>query len=430
MSFPEFGKVIENASPLSEEGTFPEFGKVVEPVSRARSLAGAFPKGAVKKAADITELLQKIPLPKGPAKPEAMRQFAAEKFPTLEREPEKLLERAGGVTTEALLQPGGIVAKSIQIPLATGLGYLTEKLGAPGWAQAIAESLPFFFSGGKKIPLKADQKKLGQFLRKQGLTENEITPLLKTPEQINRWSKFASKGKKSRELMESIYNKTGQIYSGIEKAAGQLPNPHLSPQAAEKFLMQTSDIIESMPHKYRSLIKQDALDLIKSEGTFNGITNFYQDINAVIGAEHGGRAIVGQLKKPVMEALESISPQLANDFGLATDFYRTRAKVAGSIINPKDFDKFLDIGEAYALGQGIFNRDLGMIMKTIGVAGGRSLAREMLINPRLQNISIRIGEALKKNKLTLVTKYMTQFNDELRKDDPETASLIDEAMTK
>jgi len=398
-------------------------------ISRTRSLAGAFPKGAVKRAADITELVQKVPFPKGPLRPEQMREFAEKTFPTLEREPEKFIERAGGVTAEALLSPGGLAAKAIQIPLAAGLGYAAEKLEAPEWAQSIAEGIPFFYSGGKKIPLKADQKKLGDFLRKQGLTENEITPLLKTPEQINRWSAFASKGKKSRKLMESLYSKTGSIYDSVISEGKSLPP--LSNAAKENILKSFMKIQQDMPNIHWELIEKDMKDfLTKGRAGAEDLINLDKDINAVLGAERGAWDAVGQLKGPIKEALESISPKVAEDYSLAKEFYRSRHKVKGALVNPKDFDRFMDLGEAYGLGQGIANRDLGMIAKVIGAAGGRSIAREMLINPRLQNISVRIGESLKKNNFNLSVKYLKEFRDLISEDNPELSSQIDELLPK
>lgn len=413
MSFPEFGKVVEK---VPEKGSFPQFGKVVEQPSRVRSLVGAPLKGAVKEFADITELLQKVPLPKGNLRPAQIRRFAEETFPTLEKEPEKFLERAGRVGTGALLSPGGLATKGIRTLAGTALGYGAEKLGAPGWAQAIAESLPFFYSGGKKIPLKPEQKKLGEFLRKQGLNENEITPLLKTPEQIERWSKLASKGKKSRDLMDSIYQKTGHIYDTITDSASKLANPYMDPSTSKNFIGQMTKITQDMPSKYRNLIKQDVKDLVKDGGSFNGLKNFYADINAVIGGEHGGRAIVGRFKEPIINAMEKIDPLLANDFRLATDLYRTRANIANKVLSKKQVEDLMDVGEIYGLGAGIFNRDIGLLSKSLGLVGARKFAREMLINPRLQNIANRIGVALKNNNLTIAKKMIEAFKDEISKD--------------
>lgn len=436
MTFKEFGKVIQERP---ENLSFKELGEVIEPVSRTKSLLHAPIKGAIKKAADIAEFvregppgrfIRKIPGGEGYLKPEEAREYAEREFVTQPKELEKYLERAGGVGLEAALSPGGLVGKAARTAIGAGLGYAAEKLEAPEWAQAVAESVPFFYSGGKKIPLKKDQVKLGEFLRKQGLTENEITPLLKSPEQIERWGKWASKGAKSRELMESIYHKSGQIYSNIEKQAGGLANPNLTSQNFELIEKEFAQIYEKMPHKFRNLIKHDVKDFLNSPGGFNDLKNLYQDINAVIGAEHGGRAVVGLFKKPIQNAMTTISPELANDFELATDLYRTRARVKGSIVSPKEIDKFIDLGEAATFGTGIVNRDIGLITKAMGAVGARKIAREMLINPRLQNISVRIGEALKNNKYVLAEKYLVEFRNEVEKEDPELATTIPTTIHK
>jgi len=412
MTYKEYGEVIE---PAKQQGEFKEFGKVISPLSRTKSLINAPAKGAVKRAGDIAGFVQDLVpsfIPKGPLTQEKAHKYADENLPTFDREPEKFLERTGGVATEALLSPGGLAAKAVQVPLGAGLGYAAEKFGAPEWVQSIAEGAPFFYSGGKKIPLKPSQKKLGEFMRENGLTEQEIAVMLKTPEQVNRWGKWAIKGEKNSKLMESIYHKTGKIYDGIKTEAGALGNKFVTPEAGIKFLNDTSEIIKDMPHKYRSIIKQDAIDLLNSGGDFNAFTNFYHDVNAVIGSESGGKAIVGRIKKPVMEAIESINPKLASDFQLANDLFRTRANVKGALVNPKDFDKLMDLGEGLGLAQGIANRDSGMIAKVVGMSGWRYLAGEMLTNPRLQNKATRIAEALKKNKYMLAEKYTREIIDE------------------
>lgn len=429
MSFKEYGSIVEAAK---QPGEFKEFGEAVEPLSRPRSLVNAFAAGATERAGDIAGLVQSLApsfIPRGPLTKEKAHKFSQEKFPHYEKEPEKIIKRGGGVTTEAILSPGGLAAKAIQIPAGALLGYGAEKLGLPEWAQSIAEGVPFFFSGGKKIPLKPDQKKLGEFLRKQGLTENEITPLLKTPEQINRWSTLASKGKKSRKLMESIYNKTGSIYDSVLSEATSLPP--LSNQAKENILKSFTKIKQDTPNVHWELIEKDMKDfLTKGRAGAEDLINLDRDINAILGADRGAWDAVGRFKGPIKEALESISPKIAEDYSLAKEFYRSRSKVKGALINPKDLDRFMDLGEAYGLGQGVFNRDMGMISKVLGVAGARSVAREMLINPRLQNISIRIGESLKQNKLNLATKYLREFSNIIREDDPDLADSIDESMTK
>ena len=428
MIYKEFGSVVE---PAKEPGQYTEFGQIIEPMTRMQSLAHAPAKGAVKRAGDIAGFVQNIAsfLPQGPLTQEKAHQYAEEHFPTFEREPEKFLERAGGVATEALLSPGGPMAKAIQIPLGAALGYGAEKLGLPEWAQSVAEGLPFFYSGGKKVPLKPDQKKLGEFLRKQGLTENEITPLLKTPEQINRWSTLASKGKKSRKLMEGLYNKTGNIYDSVISDAKAFPP--MSNEAKEKILRSFTQIQQEMPSIHWELIEKDMKDfLTKGRAGAEDLINLDKDINAILGAERGAWDAVGRFKGPIKEALESISPQIAEDYSLAKEFFRSRHKVKAALINPKDFDKFMDVAEVYGMGQAAFNRDMGMMIKVLGASGGRSLAREMLINPRLQNISIRIGEALKKNKYQLAEKYLRSFNDIIREDDEDLANQIDELFPK
>lgn len=412
MSVKEYGQIVQ---PAQQPGTFKEFGEVIQPLSRGKSLLHAPAAGAVERAGDIAGLFQKITpfLPKGPLTPESAQKYSQEHFPHFEKGPEKLLKRTGGLALEtALMAPSTLLRTGMSLPLiGAGLAEAGEELGAPEWAQSLLEGLPFFYRGGKKIPIKKGEKQFVDFLRKKGLTENEITPLLKSPEQVNRWSTYAHKGKKSRELMESIYSKTGNIYDTIIQEGKNL-SP-LSEAGRIKILNDFSKIADEIPHKYRQLIERDMKDFVsKGRAGAEDLINLDKDINAVLGMEgKGGHEAIGRFKGPIKEALNSISPELAQDYSLAKELYKTRFKVKGALINPKDFDRFMDMGEMYGLGVGLANRDMGMMAKVIGTAGARQIAREMLINPRLQNISGRIGEALKKNKLFLAEKYIREFSD-------------------
>lgn len=426
MNFKEYGSVIEeNAHP-----SFKEYGKVVDEPSRARSLFNAPIRGAVEKTAGLMEFIaenpigraiRKIPTPQElfsgkeaeKVKPwEKIREFSEENLPIQEHDLEKYLERAGGLGLESLVTPGGPIVKAAKALGGAALGHGLEKVGAPAWAQAIAESAPFFYSGGKKIPLTKQQKGLGEFLRKQGLTENEIAPLLKTEQQLNTWSKWASKGPKSKELMEAIYQKSGGIYDSIVSEGKNLPA--LSSSSLSSMLSDIEKITKSMPTKYRNLIKGDLSELKNSRKGAEDLINFWTDINAVIGPEVGGKAIVGKLKDPLSKALSSISPELSSDFDLARKLYGTRANVSGHILNKRQLDELIDLGEAMQFGGAIANRDMGKIASLIGLTGARKIAREMIINPRLQNISVRIGEAIKKNKYALAEKLVLEFNDSIK----------------
>jgi hypothetical protein len=223
--------------------------------------------------------------------------------------------------------------------------------------------------------------------------------------------------------MEAIYQKTGNIYDDIVSQGKNLPPMDIGTK--RQMIVEMSDVYKNMPHKFRNLIKQDVKDLLNSRGGFDDLMNFHKDINAVIGAERGGKAAVGLFKQPITKALESISPELASDFKITNQLYGTRKNVAGKILSRSQVDDLIDAGEAIQLGAGLINRDMGLIGKVLGIAGARQVAREMIINPRLQNISVRVGEAIKNNKFTLAEKYMREFAKEIGKDNQELEEQIE-----
>lgn len=75
------------------------------------------------------------------------------------------------------------------------------------------------------------------------------------------------------------------------------------------------------------------------------------------------------------------------------------------------------LGEAGALFGGLFKFGPKAAVPIIGVEGMRRLSSEMLINPRLQNLTRQMGNALNKNKLAIAKKIQNQMVKELKDKD-------------
>jgi hypothetical protein len=76
-------------------------------------------------------------------------------------------------------------------------------------------------------------------------------------------------------------------------------------------------------------------------------------------------------------------------------------------------DSWLAIGETAALMGAFFKYGPVGAARVLGVEGARRLASEMLINPRLQNLSQKMSNAILNNKVAIARKLQDQIQKEL-----------------
>ena len=384
---------------------FDDFFSPVKEVSRTRSLLSAFPKGIIKAAQSIS------PLPNFGPVPEELGAKVTEQFlPTKKKLPEELLERGGKLATYLAGGEGGIASKILRTGAGTLAGQATKELGGGKLAQDIAElssmSLPDL---SKNIPAKKSQERVLSFLRGKGFSENEIAPLLQSPKSLARFANFASKGEKTNKLMRDTYQKFENVYSSIRDEGSRLPG--LSEKNYNNFSVDFNEKLSKIPKMYRRLMKEEIEDLENSAHTFSDFIDFNQAVNARIKGVSGGKAALGILKGPIEKAQKLLSPELANDYQLANDLYRKRIDVANHLKTNQIAD-ILDLGEIAGAAGAIADQNLGMLTKVLGVTQARKVARELLINPRLQNISLRMLNAAKKNKIPELQKIYESFKKE------------------
>lgn len=419
MSIPEFGEIIESGP----DGYVPDFGEPVDLPSRTRSILSAPIKGAIKGARSQSKIspFHQVGAIKDPQAEELMEKF----LPTQEGFVEGALEKGAEIGTSFLTGgPGGLLRKGITSLLGGVASETTKQLGGGEIAQDIAAlstmSLPDL---AKNIPAKKAQERVISFLRKKGFTENEITPLIQSPEKLSKMASFASKGEKTNQLMRDIYGKMGTVYEGIRNEGTNLPG--LGREAADEFTTKFNSQLNKIPKFYKRQIKEEIEDLMNSEMKFSDFIDFDQAVNARIKGVSGGKAILGTLKKATAEAKQAISPELANDLSLANELYGKGVDVSKHL-RTKEIEELFDLGEKVALISSIADQNVGLLTKVLGIGGARKIATELLTNPRLQNINKRMLKSIKDNRLPETMKLFEVFRKEAIKSNPELEELFDE----
>lgn len=405
MSIPEFGEKI---SLNGERSDIPEFGEVVKPPSRFRSLISAPIKGALKGAQEIVRSATLFPT--SPFSPQLSERLTESLLPTQEKLPEELLERGGKLATYLAGGEGSLASKALRTGIGALAGQTVKETGGGQLAQDIAElasmSAPDL---AKHIPAQKAQERVINFLRNKGWTDREITPLLQSPKKIARFAKFSAKGDKLEKLNKDIYNKFDNLYDDIREQGKNFPS--LNNNQIDTFLDDFQKIWGNIPARYRRKLKDEVNDLLNGEMKFSDFLDFNQAVNAEIKGEKGGKAVLGKIKEATQKAQKEISPELADELSLTNELYGKRANFADHM-RPNQLTDLIDAGKIYGTAAAIADMNFSLLKKMIGITGARKLSREILINPRLQNISNRMLIAFKENKIPQAMKLYEIFKKE------------------
>lgn len=402
---------------ISSESTQKEdlFDQVIsEQPSRTRSLASAYPKGLAKGTQDFVSFLQTVPGIGGGGGPISAEMFGKQLdslLPTQDQTPEKFLERAGKLTPAVIGGPESLLAKGARTALGAAGGQAIEELGGPEWLQNVAELSPGLSPKfGKNLIPKNSQKEAVAFLRGKGLSDKEITPLLQSERKLKYLSKIAKGEGKAVKLSQDISEKLGKEYETLKDKPFFMKNQDLT-----KFDDSLNNVIDKINPRFSRLIENDLRDFRNQGVSTKSLIDLYQDINATVKGQEGGKAVLGKIKPAIVEGLKKIDPKIADDFENLNKFYSKNKQFYKSI-KPSAFDSFLSKSKLnYVIGA-IAALNFPILAKGIAIKEGSALlAREVLINPRLQNLSNQMLKSIKDNKISLTYKLFDQYKNELKK---------------
>jgi hypothetical protein len=389
--------------------------------SRARSLAGAFPKGTAKtlseemnKVFDLFGINREVV----PYSKEEFNKNIEELLPTQDKFLERGLER-GGRNAPYAIGPGGPIQGAIRAGVG-GLGAeAVKEVGGPEWAQTLMELLGFGAPKfGKKITPNANQKELVEGGRGLGLTESQIAPLIQSEGKQKWFTKLAPKRGRSQRVLADVKSGFDKVYTNL--AGRPEAQRLLTPQEVQQFTKDIHPAIQQLPADLREIAAKEAFDLAKGGMTRSKLINFWQDLNHHIS---NGHEKLGLLKDSVSKAIGRNAPELAKDFQMTNQLYSKYATIR-SRLKPSLVSDLWTASKALRTLLGISTGNLPVLVETIGETAGSHLAREMLLNPRFQNLSAQMVEALNANKYAVAKTISKEMYRQLKNDYPEAAEAI------
>jgi hypothetical protein len=282
---------------------------------------------------------------------------------------------------------------------------------------------------GKVAPTGKEGKALAEGGRALGLTERELSPLLKSQKEIATLSKIARKGGKTKELFESIKTKLGDSYDNLKKSPGAQSNiaPKQSSNLIRKFVDIETDLgktLQPSPDKEAALkfIRGSIDKLVKDGATPEELINFWQDINKSVkwNSIQGGKKALARLKDPILDTLKEVDPNMAKNFEMTNQLYTKYAQVAKKL-KPDLVDSFVSKAELSAVAPAALGLAMGNPWVFAGLAGEasmRTLAREMIINPYFQNLSNKLVKNLNSGSVKGIQEALSETKSFMEKKHP------------
>jgi hypothetical protein len=319
------------------------------------------------------------------------------------------------------LPGGGSLPKAIAAGFA---GEGAKELGLPEWAQTAVEITTLVGPDlVKKLLETGKDAELIKFMRSFGMSDEQITPLI-TSDFRKKWlSKLTPKGESTQAAIKSAKEGLGSIYESISK--GPSAAIEISEKQNGKMINGIMDFFSNkLDRETQSKILPDLNDLLNNKITPNTIMNFWKDLNQnyKIGKEQ-----LNSLKGPLLDAIKSVSPELAKYFTTVNTLYGKYADIAKKL-KPSIADNIVSAAEALGLGggfiKGMFFGDFSYFAGVATEQALRNLAKEFLLNPKYQQLSRKMVVALNQNKGPLAQKLTKEMLGLVKDKSPEIYDAI------
>lgn len=340
-------------------------------------------------------------------------------LPTEDTFEEKAVRRGLNIAPSAMAFPGGPVQAGVRSLLAGFTGEGAKELGAPEWAQSAAEITAFLGPDiTKKLISSGNNKEIIESARKLGISDEAITPLI----QSNFKKKWLAKLSPRRGRTKEALSKTKSELSEARQSLVNEGENQLNSTSSQNLMIDIEDKLFEMPSGVREKISKDFKDLTSQPITDRSLMNFWADINHELGSKTRQLSL---LKEPLKKALEEIDPVLAKNFetvnSLFSKYYDISAK-----LEPNLMTDIIGAGKALGILGGVITGYYPLILKFGGEHAAQSIAREMLINPRFQQISRKMINALNQNKFGVAKKLSNLFAYNLKEISPEISQQIED----
>lgn len=301
------------------------------------------------------------------------------------------------------------------LPRSIAAGFLGEgakDLGLPEWAQTAAELTAYIGPDITKKLLETGKKaEIIKAAREFGLKDEQIAPLLQGEFKQKWLSKLSpKKGRSERVLKETK--------KGLDIAAETLQK---GPEAAKPLNQkQTAAVLKELGEQgykiaseTRNKISQDMVEFLRKPITGDSLIELYRKVNKTLGPN---AKEISLLKEPIKKAIGEASPELLKDFEKLNGLYEKYYKLAPKL-KPTLTSEIVSAAESLGIVGSLLTGYYPLLTKILVEQGAKITARELLLNPRLQQLSEKMLLALNENAYRIAAKAANEIYKEINKKD-------------
>lgn len=294
------------------------------------------------------------------------------------------------------------------------VGGLTEELTDSPLAGDVAEIVTNIGAFVKKGPQAVGKRAAKmQTLKVLGFSPKEVTLLSQGKGKLGFLGKLASKDSKMDKLFRKIYDTHSNLYDGLRDASKDFG--FLRGAKNEKLDQSLLTAMEKLTPGQRKLAEAVIDDFRRNPVDFKSMMDLIHDLNDKFGRVSGGRKAVLSLKQPILEGMKELNPSAGQVFDELQSSYKNFKSIAKQL-KPKMVDEIIDAGKALSYAKGLIELKGGLLVKTLGYTGARKLAREFLINPELQGLTIKFAKATKAGKTNVAQALARQIKNKMEED--------------
>ena len=389
-----------------------------------KSWPSALGKGLLKGTVELGQSFGGMPEKRPNERQEEVEktgEFLEKHLPSEEGFVETALEKGGKLFPSVVSGGGGLTKSAIQSGLAGASGATAKSVGASETVQSLAE-LPALLGPdlAKMIRTGKSNKEIVEFARSKGMTEDQITPLIQSEGKQRLLKRFSQKRGKAEGVLSETKEGLRNLYEDL--SSNPSAKKTLSFEGQHKLAGDLKENLMKMPSKVRSRVAKDIKDYMNSGQTGEDLFNLYADINHNIGNKTKQLSL---LKDPIKEALSKIDPSLGKDFDFTNKLYSNFHKISKTLKPSLASDIF----EGTAMMRAVLGLSTGnpwILKEAIFEKAGKKIATNLLLNPRFQNLQMKMIDALNQNKFSAASKVWESMSDEMEDVDKETAKRMRE----
>lgn len=272
-----------------------------------------------------------------------------------------------------------------------------------------------------RIQPTAAQAPLVEEARRLGLSEAEIAPLIQDEKKVERLSKVAGKRFRTPKALKTSKKALDTALESLDTHPdiGKV----LAPQQAESAIGNIEKkMFDKLTAKERGLIRED-LDVLKaSPKAAKDFVKFFRDVNKSITENPEARKSLNLLKDDIIDAVQKISPDLGNTFNVTNKLYSNYSKIFDKL-RPNFQKDILQLGRHAILG--MLAGHYPALVEIAGTESAKNLSREMLINPRFQNLGRQIVQAVNTERFAIANQLTQRLAKLVSKESPKVANQLE-----